>query len=78
MERLLPDATLVLFSLVLPLAAFLVGLVIFLRQKPVKSVDRIGWLLVMFFIPYLGPLLYLAVGRRKQASHIKTTNGIFQ
>ena len=51
-----------LFFLLLPLIA----IVSVLTSRFEDSTAKIVWILVIFFIPFLGSILYFAIGRNKR------------
>ncbi len=55
----------VLVPLLIGLIIFLAALIDCLRSKFTKS-NKIVWLLVILLVPYIGPLLYLFIGRKQK------------
>jgi hypothetical protein len=54
----------VLLLLVLPLALFLWAIIDLIKRNFSNSTNKIIWALVIIFVPFIGSILYLAVGRR--------------
>jgi hypothetical protein len=53
--------------LILAVTVFIVWMLIDAIVSPnITGVEKLVWVLVIFFIPCLGALLYLLVGRRRQ------------
>lgn len=53
----------VLFVYVLPIVLLLSALISALRSPRLRDVERLTWVIVIIFIPCLGPILYFVIGR---------------
>ncbi|MGQ9802189.1 MAG: PLD nuclease N-terminal domain-containing protein [Candidatus Saccharicenans sp.] len=51
--------------LILSLPLFIIALVDILKHD-FPGNDKIVWLLVVIFLPFLGPILYFLIGRQKR------------
>ncbi|MBC7350097.1 MAG: PLDc_N domain-containing protein [Candidatus Aminicenantes bacterium] len=56
---------LIILFLILPLPLFIIALVDILRND-FPGQEKIVWLLVVIFLPLLGPILYFIIGRKKR------------
>lgn len=56
---------LIILILILALPLFIICLVDILKHDFPDN-DRIVWLLVVIFLPFLGPILYFLIGRQKR------------
>jgi uncharacterized membrane protein YhaH (DUF805 family) len=59
------DLSTVLFAIVVPLALFVVALIDMVKRQFHDGVTKIIWAFVVLFVPLLGPILYLVVGRKQ-------------
>lgn len=48
------------------LILFLIAVINVLRNRFESSTDKLVWLLVVFFIPVIGPILYFFIGRKQR------------
>ncbi len=53
-------------SIILILIAFNIYCAIDIMKSPFKEKDYITWISVVFFVPILGPILYMFVGRKRK------------
>jgi hypothetical protein len=56
---------LIVLFLILPFPLFIIALLDILRND-FPGQEKIVWLLVVIFLPLLGPILYFFIGRKKR------------
>jgi hypothetical protein len=49
----------------LALAIWVWTLLDIIKNERLNSTDKLIWILVVFFFPFLGSLIYLAIGRKR-------------
>lgn len=54
----------VLLLLILPIALFLWAIIDLIKRNFSNSTNKLIWALVIIFVPFIGSILYLIVGRR--------------
>jgi hypothetical protein len=66
MELVLPGVVLIIAGLfvLVSFVLWIVALMDLLRSDFRGSNEKLVWLLVIFFAPFLGPILYLVIGRK--------------
>ncbi|MEO6723587.1 MAG: PLDc N-terminal domain-containing protein [Ferruginibacter sp.] len=71
MELLTPELGLLVWTLLsfLSLVLLVIALIMFLRTNYPNPITKLVWTLVIMFVPTIGPILFLAIGR--QRSHKK-------
>ena len=55
--------TTLFFIFVIPSIIWLWALIDVLRSEFTNSTNKVVWILLIFFLPFLGALLYLIIGR---------------
>jgi hypothetical protein len=53
------------------LALFLISVVDILRFRFVSDVEKLIWIVVVIFVPIIGPILYLFIGRKQKVKYEK-------
>jgi len=74
MELLTPDKGLLIWTLLTltSLALFVLALICLLRKTSWPDITtKLIWALVIIFVPTIGPILYLTIGRRQKNSTTK-------
>ncbi|WP_256010752.1 PLDc N-terminal domain-containing protein [Desertivirga xinjiangensis] len=59
-----PEVVLILFFGAIPLILIIVSLASIMKSDFKDSTTRLIWVLIVLFLPVLGSLLYLLMGRR--------------
>ena len=59
----IPELIIIFFLFFLPLTLLIIALIDILRSTFKDSTNKIIWVLVVIFVPFLGPILYLIIGR---------------
>ncbi len=52
--------------LLLPAVLWIWALIDLLQSRFTESINKLIWALVIIFVPFLGPVLYLTIGRRQK------------
>ncbi|MBL0745460.1 PLDc N-terminal domain-containing protein [Chryseolinea lacunae] len=63
MDLLIPSLGVIILVLLVPFALWLWALIEIIRSDFKESSQKIIWLLVLIFLPFLGWLLYVIIGR---------------
>jgi hypothetical protein len=63
-----PEILVLLFIVIVPLILWIWALVDILKSNFSGSNDKLVWVLVIIFLPVLGALLYLLIGRGQKVS----------
>lgn len=53
------------------LALFLISAVDILRFRFVSDIEKLIWIVVVIFVPIIGPILYLLIGRKQKVKYDK-------
>lgn len=69
MELLSPSFSLILWSLlfILPLALLVIALIKLVRSN-YEGTDKLMWSLIILFVPFIGAIMFLIMGRKKQTT----------
>jgi len=65
MENLGAGELILLSIILLPVILFLIAIIDILRSEFHDS-NKVVWVLVVFFLPILGPILYFIIGRKQK------------
>ncbi|WP_114783498.1 PLD nuclease N-terminal domain-containing protein [Botryobacter ruber] len=65
----IPELILLVFFGVVPFLLLLWALIDVLRSTFKNSTEKLVWAVVIIFVPVLGPLLYLLIGRSQKVRH---------
>ncbi len=66
-EPIKPDFGLITWQIIIYLSLILwVYSIIDILKSSFKNNDKISWLLVVIFVPIIGAILYLAIGRKQK------------
>ena len=60
-----------LITLLFLLLFYLIPIIDILKSKFESGVDKLIWLAAVIFVPFLGLLLYLLIGRKQKANYKK-------
>ncbi|MBJ6120150.1 PLDc_N domain-containing protein [Pontibacter sp. BT310] len=64
--------------LAIPFGLWLGALIDLLRSNFADSITKLIWLVVIVFIPVLGAILYLFIGRKQKVNTINQHSNTFQ
>ena len=64
------EIMLILFFGLVPLGLWLWALIDLLRSNFKNSTEKLIWAVVIIFVPVLGALLYLLIGRSQKTRHL--------
>jgi hypothetical protein len=68
MELLTPSLGLLFWTFLIPFVFWLIALIDILRSEFKGPNDKLIWVLVILFVPILGPILYLVIGRKNKVN----------
>ena len=61
-----PELIIIFFLFLLPLTLLIIALIDILRSTFKDSTNKIIWVLVVIFVPFLGAILYFIIGRSQK------------
>jgi len=66
MELLAPSIGLIIWTLVVPVLILWILALVSVLRNDFEGTEKLIWVLVIIFVPFLGSILYFAIGRSKR------------